>query len=331
MYTTVDAVKRALQLHGREFDEVIRRKIEAASDTVDRLTYRRFLPRVATRVYDSPLTHDTSNVLFLDDDLLELRAVRFEGSPVDLSGILMEPTSGPPYTRLRFLDSFPAGRHSIEIDGLWGYPYGREPVAKLPDAISAGSSDIVVDRLVEIGATLQIDDEYLIVTARTRSGLGAQLTSPLVADTADDTLAFTPGVTVYDGEILTLQNERMLVVMGGTGTATVRRAYDGTVLRDHPVGTDLYADRSLTVRRGANGSTAAGHAANAVVERLRPAGDVEGLAQAIAVARLSADRTGWTGEIGASGEQTVETRFRALSDYIDRVVSEYRRGYVGAV
>lgn len=332
-YVTVDHVKTTLNLNGTEHDSQVRAAIEAASRTIDRLMYRRFLPVLATREYDWPQKDGLPDVLFLDDDLLALDSLTSGGQSIPVSDVSLEPPpSGPPYNRIRLLrGQFYTGRRSVSVTGTWGFPYRREAaVASLAAGTGASDTALTVDRLVPVGATLQIDAEWLYVTGRSPAGTGLTLAAPLTADISGDTVSLS-GTGIQRGEILTIDSERMLVLDVSGPTAIVRRAYDGSRLADHTSGSPVRADRSLTVVRGVNGTVAAAHTNGSTVDRLAPVADIEGLAGAIAVAQYNAARGGWTGEIGSGERGTVETKFTGLHRAIDRVVSAYRRPSVGAV
>src|SRR3546814_20587325 len=69
----------------------------------------------------------------------------------------------------------------------------------------------------------------------------------------------TDGTLFFVGELILIDSERMRIVDITGNNLTVVRAYDGSTLAAPSLGADVYVYRSLTVERGALGTTAATH------------------------------------------------------------------------
>ena len=111
---------------------------------------------------------------------------------------------------------------------------------------------------------------------------------------------------------------------------SVTREYNGTTLAAHNTATTVYAYRTLTIERGANGSTAATHLISAAISRYAPPDDVARIVRAAAIMTLQEDLAAWgreigTGDAGREFQGTAYWKFRATA------VESYRFRAIGAV
>jgi hypothetical protein len=137
--------------------------------------------------------------------------------------------------------------------------------------------------------------------------------------------------TITVGETLLVDSERMLVVDVAGTTLTVKRAWDGTVLAAHTSGADLYAPRTVTVTRGALGSTAATHTISTALTRHVVPGPVRELSVAETVNLLLQRQSGYARTVG-SGDNVRESSGRGLRSLRDQVwTSHGRKVRLGAV
>ena len=127
-----------------------------------------------------------------------------------------------------------------------------------------------------------------------------------------------------DAETILVDAERMLVTDIAGVVATVKRAWDGTVLAAHTGALDVYAPRTLTVTRGAQGTTAATHDTAAPVSRLVVPPLVRDLAIAEAINRLLSEISGYARTVG-SGENLRNASGAGLKLIRDDVVTRYGR------
>jgi hypothetical protein len=116
----------------------------------------------------------------------------------------------------------------------------------------------------------------------------------------------------------------MLVVDIAGNNLTVVRAWDGTVLATHSGAADIYAPRTLTVERGALGSTAATHADTTALTTYVVPGLIRQLTVAEAMSDLLNQGAGYARTVG-SGESEREASGRAVRVLRDQVRSRYGR------
>jgi hypothetical protein len=120
-----------------------------------------------------------------------------------------------------------------------------------------------------------------------------------------------------------LDSERMLIVDIAGNNLTVKRAWDGTVLAAH-TGSSIYAPRTLTVTRGALGTTAAIHTTAAAITCHVVPGLVRELCIAEATNLLLQGASGYARTIGA-GDYTKESSGTGLANLRDQVYAAYGR------
>ncbi|MBH1939043.1 hypothetical protein I5Q34_33110, partial [Streptomyces sp. AV19] len=105
---------------------------------------------------------------------------------------------------------------------------------------------------------------------------------------------------------------------------TVKRAWDGSVLAAHAANADIYTPRTLTVTRGALGTTAAAMSAGDDVYRWDPPGPVRELTVAEALTSLLQGQSGYARVVG-SGEAQREASGRGLRDLRESVYTSHGR------
>src|SRR5690606_34488219 len=130
---------------------------------------------------------------------------------------------------------------------------------------------------------IKLGTEHMVVTGRSMLDTGQNIGADLDASNSAVTVAVTDGTAFSAGETLLIGSERMLIVDVAGNNLIVKRAWDGSVLAAHTSGADIYASRTLTVERGALGTTAATHLDNAAVSRHVVPGAVRALAVAEAL------------------------------------------------
>jgi hypothetical protein len=136
--------------------------------------------------------------------------------------------------------------------------------------------------------------------------------------------AYTPD------EVLLLDSERMLIT-DVSSVLTVKRAWDGSTLAAHTAPT-VYAARTLTVQRGALGTTAATHASAAPAYRWDPPGPVNALTIAEAMEQLLQEQAGYSRTVKTSGGRTVAADTSGLGALRDQVYTSHgRKARAGAV
>jgi hypothetical protein len=319
-YATVEDVSRALGAKSTAYaDHDLRRAVEAGSADVDdvvqwisgafrpirKTIYREWPPRQTTDYYR----------LWLDaNPLLSVEALTSGGATIAPADFFLEPQEyGPPYTRIEidrgssasfsYTDATP--QRAVGILGLWGLGDDRAAAGALAGGIDDSVTTIVVTDGSSIGTGehLVIEDERLEVTARGWSSADVLDAAGLAESKAATTVPLVSG-TVFADELLLVDGERMRVVDVAGTTAVVRRAQDGSVLAAHAGAAVVYARRSLTVVRGARGTTAAAHPDTTAIERHVVPGDANALCVASALVTHLQETTAYAREIGAQGATT---------------------------
>ena len=320
-YATREDVQRALdnKLTARNARQ-IDRALESASRDIEDLCHRKFFPVQATRYKDWPSrSGGTPWVLRLDDqELISVSTLASGGTVITADEYNLEPVnSGPPYSRIE-IDlgnnaSFGGGstyQRDVQVTGLWGYRNTESTVGALAEILDASETSIDVNgaasAVLGVGSILRADSERMIVTGRAMLDTGQNLGGAgLTAQANSVTLAVTDGTAYAIDEILLIESERMLIVDIAGNNLTVKRAWDGSVLTAHAAGVDIYAARTLTVTRGALGTTAAAHANGSTLHQWMPPGLVHDLTIAEAITRLISETSAYTRAL-RSGEGSTE-------------------------
>jgi hypothetical protein len=335
-YATREDVKRALDAaETARNDAQVDRAIESGSRTIEGLTHRRFYPELATRYFPWPNhQHARPWRLWLDQhELISVTTLVAGGTTIPATDYFLEPANdGPPYTHVEIDlasgSAFAAGsthQRAIAITGLFGHSADEAPAGALAEALDGSETgvDVTDSSLVGVGTILKCEAERMLVTGRSMLDTG-QNSSALTASSSDVAITGITAGTIKVGEVLLVDSERMLVVDVAGTTLTVKRAWDGSALAAHSGGADIYAPRSLTVTRGALGTTAATHAdATALTKHVVPA-LVRDLAIAEAINQLQQETSGYARVIG-EGENAREGTGRSLFDLRRDTITAYGR------
>ncbi|MEV7389624.1 hypothetical protein [Streptomyces sp. NPDC091215] len=343
-YCTREQVMRALDVKGTARSNAqIDRAIRSARDDVDGQMHRVFYPTDATKRFDWPnFQYAYPWRLWLDQWELAAvpTAVTSGGVQIPLSACNFEPVnSGPPYNYLELRRdqpySFGVGstpQRDIAITGTWaGCAPDTDPAGQLTAAISTTTATTVIvtdGSLVGVGDLLIVDSERMLVTDRASNDTGQTLVSgATTANPGDNALSIPDGTQVHVDEVIQLDSERMLIYDITGNTATVKRAWDGTVLATHSAGVHVYAFRTLTVRRGMLGTTAATHASATACAIHRVPGLIKDLAVAEAENRLLQEISGYARSTPSSSGNSKQTQasLDALNDLRDRAYTAHGR------
>ena len=280
------------------------------------------------------------------------------GTTIPLWQVMLEPVNpkrGWPFTRMELDRSTvaawgagPTPQHSIWATGTWGW-YNPQPTATLAASclstdltitVSDGSQASAGDLLIldpgtgtapfpaypgTAGALGAITGERVTVTGKsaaatglTQSGAGCS-----TAAQSDNALATTGSGSLNVGEVLLLNQEQMLVTDITGGVATVKRAWNGTVLASHS-GATVNAYRTLAVLRGQLGTAAASHALNAAVSKHYAPGLVRDLCVGECLNRVMQETSAYARTVGGA-EAAVPAPGMALSDLWDEAESVFGR------
>ncbi|MEV0382881.1 hypothetical protein [Nonomuraea sp. NPDC050643] len=328
-YTTRETVKAALDSkETARSNGQIDRAIESASRLIEGALHRRFYPEVRTLTWDWPNAQRARSWrLWLDaNELVSVTTLVAGGVTIAPGDYLLYPTDGPPYNRIEIdLSSsaaFASGdthQQAISITGPYaGCRLDEAPAGALAEALDASETavDVTDAAAVGVGDILRVDSERMIVTGRTMLDTGQNLGGNLAASAAGVTVAVSTGSAFAVDEVILIDSERMLVVDIAGNNLTVKRAWDGSVLAAHTAGADIYAPRTLTVERGALGTTAATHLTAAPIARHVPPGPVVALCVGLALAQVLGEQSGYARASLASGERSDTTSGRPRTQKI---------------
>jgi hypothetical protein len=297
-YATREEVTRALDVRAAAYNNPqVDRQIEMASDSVEDTCKRIFYPQYQTRYFDWPnFQYSYPWVLWLDQHEMADQPTLFVTgallpSPVviPVGNYIMRPINdGPPYTwvELRRDQNSSFGYNStpqldIALTGPFGYWTKTKSAGSLAVAMTDTTSTtctVTEGDTPGVGDVMVVDTERMIVQDKQPISTGVTFNAFTTSSAADNQWTFPSG-TWYAGEVIQCDFERMRILQVVGSTMTVKRAWDGTVLTSHTSGT-VYADRQLTVTRGACGTTAATHLINAPVS----VGAYPGLVKQLAIA-----------------------------------------------
>lgn len=320
-YATREDVKEAADFkQTARADRRIDRALQAATLSIHGLCHRRFYPELATRLWDWP-NGQTARPwrLWLDDnELISVTSVTSGGVLVPADTVLLEPQRyGSPYNQIQLDISktsgfIQAGTHQqqISITGLFGYQNNETTTGTVTGALTADQTTVTVDGAASaelgVGSLIRLDDERCTVVGRRQSDTGQTLAADLAEKAAAVTLSVADSSGFVEGETVLVDSERMLIVDIAGDSLSVRRGWDGSTLAGHATGAAVYAPRTLTVRRGVLGTTAATHTSGATVQRWDPPALVRQLTIAEALVTAGLESSGYSKTARSSGSSGTE-------------------------
>lgn len=336
-YATSEELKSAIDINVTAWnDAAVLRVLDATSRNVEGRLHRRFYPQTATRTFDWPGEQRARPWrLWLDaNELISVTTLTSAGIVVPSTDYFLRPDWGPPYTHveidLESPSSFSAGntwQRAISITGVWGFSADEitgGTTAEVLDASETGV-DITNASAVGVGALIRVDSEYMVVTAKTMLTSGQTLQTPLTASAANVTVAVTTGSAFTVGEVILLDAERMLIVDIAGNNLIVKRAWDGSTLALHATPT-IYAPRTLTVERGAVGTTAASHLTAAPIYVHQPPTMIRNLTMGLGLHTLRQESVGYATTTGGSlSSSSREVSGAALVRLWDDAIGAYGR------
>jgi hypothetical protein len=341
-YATREEIKAELDVKETARSNArIDRALADATDAVHGLTHRRFYPQVATRKFDwPPRVGSTPWILRLgSNELISVTTLSSGGTTISPADYLLrrgDDVDEAPYTRLELsigsdasFGGGPTYQQDITVVGVFGYRNDETTAGATVEDLDTTETEVNVDAATSaaagVGALLRIDDERVIVTGRsllytgqTLGGAGLTNQNSVVVVTVADGTGFAAGETIV------IDGERMLVEDIAGDTLIVRRAWDGSTIAAHAAATAIFAPRTLTVERGALGTTAVSHTSGAAVARWVAPGSVRQLCIAEALTDLLQGRSGYARTAG-SGDNEREASGRGLADLRARVYTSHGR------
>ncbi|MER7813800.1 hypothetical protein [Streptomyces sp. NPDC096153] len=309
-YATREDIKGALDSKETARNNAqIDRAIESASRGVEALCHRRFYPEQATKHFNWPDGQRARpwRLWLNDSEVISVTSLSSGGTPISAADYFLEPnTSGPPYNRIEIdlasSAAFGGGdthQRDVTVTGLFGYRDDETSVGTLAAAVASTTAGTVAvsgaaSAVLGVGSVLRVDSERLLVTGRSMADTGQNLAADIDQQMKTTAVPVTDGTTFAVGEVILIDSERMLIVDIAANTLIVKRAWDGFPNAAHTSGTDIYAARSLTVIRGALGTTAATHDSGATVRRWDPPSPVRALTIGEALNTLTLEQAGYS-------------------------------------
>lgn len=269
-YTTRERVKAALEsAETARNNSQVDRVIGSSSRSIEGNLHRRFYPQRATRYFDWPDRRSPAlGRLWLDsNELITVASIVAGGVTLAPSDYVLRRSDGldePPYTYIEIVRTSSAtfaggttSQRAVAITGVYGHSANTARAGALAEALDASETavDVTDSSGIGVGSILLVDSEYMIVTEKSLLTTGVAAT--MLDSMADVVVPVVSGAAFHVGEIVLVDAERMLIVDIAGNDLVVKRAWDGTVLAASS-GT-IYAPRTLTVERGALGTTAASH------------------------------------------------------------------------
>lgn len=322
--------------------------IASASDDIDGWLNRHkhgCAPTYATRYFDWPAGNYARpwRLWFDENELIEAETITFAGQTLTVdTDIFLEPVnSGPPYTYAEInlnsqasFDNAGTRQRAGSIAGTWGLGDGQRPAGTLAAAVNASVTawNVSDASLVGVGSLLTAGSERVRVTGRSALTTGQTLSTDMDELDSDRELTVASGAAINAGEIITVDTERMKVLAVTGNTVLVQRAWDGSALAAHMAGATVYADRRLTVVRGAQGSTAASHGQGDAVTAWEVPDLIRDLCRAEAITRLEQEFSAYGARVfsdeaerDASGTEVVSGR--GLTDVRKSCARRYKRKF----
>jgi hypothetical protein len=347
-YTTRESVQDAFDVKEAAHRSMqIDAAIASASDDIDGWLNRHkhgLAPHDATRYFSWPgRDGGGATRLWLDEnELVSVTSFTAGGTAIASGDYFLEPVnSGPPYTYIELdLDSQASfsnsgtSQRALAIVGVWGINNDQKVAGTLTEALDASETavDVSDGTLVGVGSVLTVESERMLVTGRSTLTTGQTLASDMTALNSDRTVDVASGAALKVGETILIDSERMKVVDIVGNNATVIRAYDGSVLAVHSTGATVYAYRTLTVERGALGTTAATHADATAITTWDVPALVGDLCKAAAIVRLEQEWSAYGARVysdeaerDSSGTEVVAGR--GLTDLRKACARRYKRKF----
>ncbi len=260
--------------------------------------FGRFIPFVDTFTLQGVSTE----TLMLKIPVLEITAVRVDGAAVTDYTACPEERCWPngPYT---WLERDAGWGESVEIEGVWGL-YNELVDLGITADQDATAVTLTVDNgsILSPGMVIRIGDEQELVTtgnggphSPSASPATSLLSALLPAESSE--VAVDDSSEFFEGEVLQIGVEDMLILKIGGNTLFCERSYNKTARVEHANDAPISVYRTYKVVRGVNGTDTAAHT-DAAVQRYTLPSDVSYLAQQIAALMHQKAKTSFMGRAG---------------------------------
>lgn len=330
LYCTLAEFLSDLGLPGVRDEEAALARVQAASDWIDR-ELGWFIPVSGARTFDGRGTQH----LWIDP-ATAITSVTEGGDAVDSSYYYGFPHEkhweNGPYSRLSVADDinksvWAEGLANVEVTGRWGL-YDKSIATGTTvqnNPLASGGTSLLVANGAKVspGAVLLIESEQVLVTA-TGAATDSTTNTNEALDASEEEIDVVSGAALSIGEIIRVELEQMKVLDIASNTVAVARGWNETKRVSHLTNQDIYVYRTFTIRRAANGTTAAAHNQGTAISRQVPPGDVNWLCRQIAGLMLKKAQSGFAGKVGNAelGETFYLNEFP--NDVINRISKAHR-------
>lgn len=307
LYCTIAELMDDLTLAGVKNEESLLKHIRSASQFVEQ-QLGQFLPRWETLKFSACGAGE-----LLVPPLLSITSITSDGNSLSAgTDYVLKPFErhwrNGPYSQIwlyqyGYFSILPEG---VVIQGKWGlYDDTLDLAMTVSAASSSGTSLAVPDgSKCSAGMVLMVESEQMLVQG---TGAATDSTADLngALDDQAEEFAVTDGTKIKTGEVIKVDFECMKVLDIQTNQVLTARGWNESRRASHLTGAQVNVLRTFTVKRGANGTTAATHTNAEVFQQVAPA-DVNYLArQVAALMKKKAD----TGFMGRSGNDDLGTGF----------------------
>lgn len=343
-YATRQEIMRALDTREAARNALlIDRANESAARAIEGITHRVFFPADDTRVFDWPnYQYAYPWRLWLHDNELAAwpaTSVKTGTVVIPLNQVFPGPwmeNPGPPWVWIELDRSTSAAfggdastpQRSISIQGTFGYDTNKDQVATLVTTInnSVTSLNVTDSSRLGPGIVVILDNERMLVQDCSQLSTGLTINVGAATASANDNIITTNGSgTLNLYEVILIDGERMLVVdVTSAGGYVVKRGYDGSTVATHSPGATISAFRTLTVSRGALGTTAASHNSAVGVFRHRVPSLVRDVAIGKAEMQLLGEATGYAAQASAGGSHPAHVG-EGIHHLVEKMCKRYGR------
>jgi hypothetical protein len=347
-YASREDAKAAAQITTARDDRLVDDALEAASRNVEGLLHRRFYPWTGTRKLDWPGWQRARPWrLWLDaNEMISISTLKVDNGATTLSASTYflrraDERDEPPYDHIEIdlgtSGAFSSGtshQRAIWATGVFGYTADTTVAGTVAEALDDTETgvDISDSSIVGVGDLIKVDSEYMTVTARSMLTTGQTVqTTALTAQQNNTTVAVSSGAALNVGEVILIDSERMRIVDIAANNVTVDRAVDGSTLAAHDTGVTIYAPRTLTVVRGAVGTTAATHLTAAPLLKQVYPGLVKSLTVAYSLNQLQQQSAAYA-RVAGTGDNAREFTGRGIKALEDDARQAHgRKTRLGAI
>lgn len=188
----------------------------------------------------------------------------------------------------------------VEVTGRWGKYEETKALGETVNQAAADTATITVanGNNLSPGMVLLCESEQELVTGfSTPTAMTSLVNMSAGITTSDDEITIDNGAEAFEGEIIKIGTEMMLISMIAGHVLAVKRGWNNTKIATHANDAAISVYRTYSVERGVNGTTAAIHSSKALYKYVVPRDVRELCKQIAALIKRKAD-SGYAGKAG---------------------------------